>query len=70
VRALHIEPDKFTLYSAAEDKKVKVWDLKSEECATLFGARLRVAARERRAVLGAALSHHAHALAWHVSCLG
>jgi len=37
VRALHLEADKYTLYTAAEDKKVKVWDLKSGECATLFG---------------------------------
>jgi len=38
VRGLHLEPSTQTLYSAGEDKKVKLWDLKTLTCATLFGA--------------------------------
>mmetsp|Transcript_26989 Transcript_26989/g.66543 ORF Transcript_26989/g.66543 Transcript_26989/m.66543 type:complete len:1539 (+) Transcript_26989:64-4680(+) len=37
VRSLFLDESTSTLYSAAEDKRVKVWDLKSGQCATLFG---------------------------------
>jgi WD40 repeat protein len=40
VRTLYLCAETHTLFSASEDKKVKVWDLKSGECATLFGKQL------------------------------
>jgi WD40 repeat protein len=44
VRSLHVEADTNTLYSVGNDKKVKVWDLKTSQCATLFGTPRRCVA--------------------------